>query len=178
MLKILFKALVLLLIVISVYLIVHPQACSNMLAGRERVMVGPGEQVQWRHPMAEPQKDVRTHGQKTPSTADEMLNEEGAAQNETEPQTQAAAPAQKTYSQEDIDYAIASRYVELEREYAGQKQEGKDMLQNLSNIVMKDFEMTPAEWNAFLARATASDLFEKVRQEQAANAAAEATAEK
>ena len=33
---------------------------------------------------------------------------------------------------------------------------------------MDDFELTPAEWEAFLQRATADNLFEKVRQQQAA----------
>ena len=165
MFKILFKALVLLLIVISVYLIVHPQACSNMLAGRERVAPGPGEEVHWRHPMAEPTRDL-SKPQRSPSAADEMLAEDEALRGENKPHAQAVAPEQKTYSQDDIDYAIASRYVELEREYAGQGQKGKDMLQNLSTVVMKDFEMTPAEWDSFVARATASNLFDKVRQEQ------------
>jgi hypothetical protein len=33
---------------------------------------------------------------------------------------------------------------------------------------MDDFELTPAEWEAFLQRATVDNLFEKVRQQQAA----------
>ena len=171
MLKILFKAFVLLLIVISVYLIVHPQACSNMLAGRERVTPAYGEDVQWRHPMAEPTKDLSAPANNVSAT-DEMLTDTATEpKTSAEPKTENTARSQKIYSQEDIDYAIASRYVELEREYAGNKQEGKEMLQNLSTVVMKDFEMTQAEWDAFLARATASDLFDKVRQEQSAKSA-------
>lgn len=166
MLKILFKAFVLLLIVVSVYLIVNPQACSNMLAGRERVVPANGEEVHWRHPMAEPGQDLAAPAPKT-TPADEMLTDEEAAQPSVRAKDKEVTPAQKTYSQQDIDYAIASRYVELEREYTGDKQDGKAVLQNLSTIVMKDFELTPEEWNAFLARATASDLFEKVRQDQA-----------
>jgi len=40
---------------------------------------------------------------------------------------------------------------------------GKDIAKELSYTVMDDFELTQQEWEAFLARATASNLFEKVR---------------
>ena len=163
MLKILFKAAVLFLIVISVYLIVNPHACSNMLAGRVRTLPEDGEEVQWRHPMEEPGRTMITPSSSTISS-DELLDEHA----EETPDTPKAQPI---YSQEDIDYAIASRYVELERERAGGQDIGKDMSRELSYIVMQDFEMTPQEWDAFLARATASGLFEKVRQAQETAAA-------
>ena len=69
-----------------------------------------------------------------------------------------------------MDYAIANRYVELENEYIKQKKDMKKAAQEISYIVMDDFEMTPAEWEAFLQRATVDNLFEKVRQAQAAKA--------
>lgn len=83
---------------------------------------------------------------------------------DTNTMKESAAPV--TYTQEDIDYAIASRYVELEREYSKNKPVGKDTAKEISYIVMDDFELTPKEWESFLSRATASDLFNKVRAEQ------------
>lgn len=165
MLKILFKAAVLFLIVISVYLIVNPHACSNMLSGRERVAPVDGTADHWRHPMAEP-GPAMLPPQKDPQATDEML--EITPEEKSVPATAYGPQAQPAYSQADIDYAIAKRYVELEQEYADNQQAGKDKSRELSYIVMQDFEVTPAEWNAFLARATATDLFEKVRQAQAA----------
>ncbi len=70
------------------------------------------------------------------------------------------------YTQEDIDYAIASRYVELENEYAKNNALGKDTAKEISYIVMDDFELTQQEWESFLQRATASNLFNKIRSEQ------------
>ena len=90
----------------------------------------------------------------------------GVAVTDTRSQTEMNPSAQPTtYSQEDIDYAIASRYVELEQEYAKQNKTGKNVAKEISYMVMDDFEMTQQEWEAFLERATASNLFNKVRTE-------------
>lgn len=72
-----------------------------------------------------------------------------------------------TYSQEDMDYAVASRYVELENEYAKDKKIGKDTAKEISYKVMDDFELTPQDWEAFLQRATETNLFNKIRTEAA-----------
>ena len=164
MLKILLKAAVLFLIVLSIYLIVNPMACSNMLAGRERTDQPEASASQDRQPRGEKPDVIYNH----PQDEDELLapqheddwNEEGIFDTNTMKEEN----PQPTYSQEDIDRAIATRYVELEREYARNNKVGKDMSRELSTIVMSDFEMTQAEWESFLARATASDLFNKVRQ--------------
>ena len=153
MLKILFKAAVLFLIVVSIYLIVNPHACSNMLAGRERLAPNDGTEVRWQHPFAE-QGPYLSH----PDPRDEMLD----SQQQPPAHTDFKQPA---YSQADADYAIAKRYVELEQEYANAAGNEKDKSRELSYIVMQDFEMTPEEWAAFLTRATANDLFEKVRHD-------------
>ena len=96
----------------------------------------------------------------------------------TEPQTTDPVPGvtdtnslkeRQEPSQEDIDYAIASRYVELENEYAREKKTGKDTAKEISYIVMDDFELTPQEWEEFLERATASNLFNEIRTEMAKN---------
>ncbi len=165
MLKILLKAIVLFLIVLSVYLIVHPQACSNMLAGRETVLPVEGEAAEWRHPMAEPGRSITDPSEQSVLDRDELFtpvkSEDTAAVQD---------PAQPTdihqkYSQDEIDYAIASHYVELEREYARTKTIGKDTATELSHKVMEDFHLSSAEWEAFLARATATGLFEKARRD-------------
>ena len=158
MLKILVKAAVLFLIVVNVYLIVNPHACSNMLAGRERVEPAAGTQAQWRHPMQESGQTM------DPGAAEKTTPTEKPLE---KPQAQVVQPS---YSQEDIDYAIANRYVELEYDYARGEEVSKELAHKISSQVMEDFEMTPEEWNSFLARATASGLFEKVRLEQAAKA--------
>jgi len=176
-LKILLKAAILFLIVVSVYLIVNPHACSNMLAGRVRTLPADGEKVEWHHPMEETGQTISKPSE-NPAPVDEMLDDEFAPapaaedkkSTETATDKPADKPARLNYSQEDIDYAIASRYVELEREYAADDQlVGKDLSRKLSYTVMEDFEMTPQEWDDFLARATASGLFEKIRQEQPAD---------
>lgn len=169
MFKILFKAAILLLIVISVYLIVHPTACSNMLAGRESIHPDRGTAVEWRHPMAEQTPQIQpasTTPAATSAAEEEMFAPQPVAPVKGVADTRSLQePAGKAYSQQDIDYAIASRYVELEREYARNHTVGKDTSREISFIVMDDFEMSPAEWESFLSRATAADLFEKVRKE-------------
>ncbi len=168
MLKILFKALILFLIVISVYLIVHPHACSNMLAGRVRTLPEEGVGVEWRHPMEESRQTI-TDSPKPAATSDEMFVADQTDEASTKSSTNTVS--QPVYSQAVMDYAIASHYVMLEREYGAGKEIGKDEARKLSYAVMEDFELTPAEWEDFLARATASGLFEKVRKEQEAAAA-------
>ena len=55
--------------------------------------------------------------------------------------------------------------MELENEYAKLGKTGKDIAKEISYTVMDDFEMTQSEWESFLERATASNLFNKVRKE-------------
>lgn len=176
MLKILVKAAVLVFIILSIYFIVNPSACSNFLMGRVT--------NETENQISQP-AEADDHGEMFTPSGDKPLRTEPQQQEQTEetesaPQQevtgitdtntlteeqQPAADVAPAYSQEDIDYAIASRYVELENEYAKLGKTGKDIAKELSYTVMDDFELTQQEWEAFLARATASNLFEKVRQE-------------
>ncbi len=169
MVKILLKAAVLLFIVFSIYFIVNPAACSNMLAGRERVAPADGTEERWRSPMAEEEQTLSPAASGSEDAAapqDEMYPYDGQGVFDTNTMKE-EAPA-PVYSQADIDYAVASRYVELEREYALNHPVGKDTSREIAFIVMDDFEMSPAEWESFLSRATAANLFDRVRHEQAA----------
>ncbi len=160
MAKILLKAAVLLFIVFSIYFIVNPSACSNMMAGRE-VRSSDGQNTQTQGTGSEQGETISSSGTISEDGAYIPYTEEGVFDTNTlQDQT-----VQPIYSQQDIDYAIASRYVELEREYAQNKTLGKDASREISFVVMDDFEMSPTEWESFLQRATASDLFNKVRQE-------------
>ena len=159
MIKILFKAAILVCIILSIYFIVNPSACSNLINGRVVNSM-----------------DTVVQPQVPPHNASELFTPAGdkttkPAADHVQPATQdnKVVPADEAgYTQEDIDYAIANRYVELENEYAKQNKDTQAAAKDISYVVMDDFEMTPSEWDAFLQRATASNLFEKVRQEQAA----------
>ena len=157
MLKMLGKSGVLLLIILSVFFIANPSACSNLLAGRETngptKSQGQGQQA----PLQEDQQSLSIEGEESAASP---AQEQGIF----DTNSMNAAPSQ-TFSQQDIDYAIASRYVELEREYAQTQPVGKDSSKEISFIVMDDFEMSPAEWESFLSRATETDLFNRVRKE-------------
>lgn len=157
MIKLLSKSAVLLLIVLSVYFIVHPSACSNMLAGRETG----GPSVAKDSASFSEDKQVIVPAKEEDPVAKDLAEIEGIVDTNT---LQEEAN-QTEYSQEDIDYAIASRYVELEREYARTQPVGKDSSREIAFVVMDDFEMSPAEWEGFISRATAADLFNKVRRE-------------
>ena len=174
MLKILFKALVLFLIVLSVYLIVHPTACSNMLAGRERTDLD-GYVVDWRHPMAEPSTQIGDGSPNHPIISDELFEFEEPKEQTKDNQKATTTGDDSAYSQQEVDLAIARRYVELEQEYARKQTVGKDTSREISFIVMDDFEMTAEEWESFLSRANASGLFEKARKELAKSAGAAST---
>ncbi len=162
MIKIIVKAIILVCIILSIYFIVNPSACSNLLSGRA---------VNSTEPFPTQLPKDRTQTELLTPTGDKPLvnHPENASENQTI-LTQAApttdTTATSTYSQEDIDYAIASRYVELENQYAKNHPDTKNAAKDIAYIVMDDFELTPAEWEAFLQRATANNLFEKVRQEQ------------
>lgn len=167
MVKILLKAAVLLFIVFSIYFIVHPAACSNMMTGRENAAPAEAQTQQPGAPAEQGQTLNASDGQDHTDVSSGTITEDGAynpqdMQGVFDTNTMKEQPA---YSQQDIDYAIASRYVELEREYARHHTMGKDTSREISFIVMDDFEMSPAEWEGFLSRATASDLFAKVRRE-------------
>lgn len=194
MVKILLKAAVLVFIILSIYFIVNPSACSNLLAGRV-VNTPPVENPQINPSMPPAQEELLIPAgdqnvQDIPSAQEVILSPEtDSAQeqedsimllqsaeaepdtstdnkNTDEAETSAILGEDSPYTQEDIDYAVASRYVELEREYIKEnKALGKESSREISSIVMDDFEMSPEEWEAFLTRATSSNLFNKVREE-------------
>ncbi len=179
MIKILIKAAILVCIILSIYFIVNPSACSNLMSGR---MVNSMEEL----PTFAPSD--KTHSELLTPTGDSKLEEaaepsvsgesaQPAPQSSTveaketnadlADQGEAQNTSAKTFTQADIDYAIASRYVELENEYTAKKKDTKNAAKEISYIVMDDFELTPAEWEAFLQRATAENLFERVREKLA-----------
>ncbi len=202
MIKMLLKTLILICIILSIYFIVNPSACSNLMSGKavnareELPTFVPKDQDHSElltptgdEPLRSEEKATPTPAETpAPATEQPAAVEPAATQastqtvtqastqtvsgvtdtNTLQAQPQAAAPEKPGYTVAETDYAIASRYVELENEYLKQKKDMKKAAQEISYIVMDDFEMTPAEWEAFLQRATVENLFEKVRQEQAA----------
>lgn len=177
MLKILIKAAILVFIVLSVYFIVNPSACSNLMLGR--VVNSTAKEPETVEPSTDHgelfvpagDRQHRPQREQTPAAQTEA-QEEGQSSTEETPSVidtntlneQAAASA-SPYSQEDIDYAIASRYVELENEYAQKNKISKDSAKEISYQVMDDFELTPQEWESFLQRATQTNLFNRIRTE-------------
>ena len=157
MVKMVSKSAILLLIILSVFFIANPSACSNLLAGRESSGPTKSEGQGKQNPLQEDQQTIslEEEEERVPSVREQGVFDTNSM-NEGQVQT---------FSQQDIDYAIASRYVELEREYAQTQPMGKDSSKEISFIVMDDFEMSPAEWESFIARATETDLFNKVRKE-------------
>lgn len=157
MLKILIKAAILVFIILSIYFIVNPSACSNLMLGRVT------NSMETEPLVTDPSGD---HSEMFTPSGDQPLTTDGAQPGVVDTNSLSEPVDVPNYSQEDIDYAIASRYVELENEYAKNNLLGKDTAQEISYIVMDDFEMTPQEWEEFLQRATQSNLFDKVRSEQ------------
>ncbi len=212
MIKILVKAAILVCIILSIYFIVNPSACSNLMSGRvvnsteelptfvpndkshSELLTPQGDQPLEQQParatVVEPEEETapvqegpNVQGSDEQPVAADQPESAASTQEETpvltdtnsslEDQTAAQEAAKlaepgKAFTQADIDYAIASRYVELENEYLAKKKDMKNAAKEISYIVMDDFELTPAEWEAFLQRATVDNLFEKVRQQQAA----------
>jgi len=166
--KILVKAFILVCIVLSIYFIVNPSACSNLINGR---VVNSMDETFTQPDRVVPQQELLgPSGDKPEVTQTQEESDVQPAQDSSfvQPSTtgeETAAPVTSGYSQEEVDAAIASRYVELEREYAKKNLDGKDMAKEISYTVMDDFDLTPSEWEAFLQRATATNLFDKVRQE-------------
>lgn len=162
MFKILFKSVILVFIILSIYFIVNPAACSNLMMGRVTNSTDMEPTMQ---------DDAQaTHGEMFVPLGDQPLQptpvQPAPSTNEGEQTNVLAEPAPvPTYSQEDIDYAVASRYVELENEYARNNKKGKDVAKEISYTVMDDFELTQQEWESFLQRATQTNLFNKVRHD-------------
>ncbi len=165
MIKILLKAALLVFIILSIYFIVNPSACSNVLMGR---VTNPAQEESAREQSANQSGELLVPVGDRPLRTDEKpaavhTNEpEVSGVTDTNTLTETQVPQ---YSQEDIDYAVASRYVELENEYTRLGKTGKDVAKEISATVMEDFEMTEKEWEAFLERATATNLFNKVRED-------------
>ncbi len=175
MLKIIVKSAILVFIILSVYFIVNPQACSNLMLGRVvnstdkepaarnfdadhgELFVPAGDRTQVSGSQETSQVDntsANAQTEQVPAVVDtNTLTEEQPSHDHP------------TYSQEDIDYAIASRYVELENEYASKNKLNKDAAKEISYQVMDDFELTPQEWESFLQRATQTNLFNQIRTE-------------
>lgn len=192
MIKILIKALILICIILSIYFIVNPSACSNLMSGKvvnsmekvptfvpkdqdhSELLTPVGDQPVKEKPSkttpadAQPEPETAATEEPAPAPADEPATPAVTDTNSVQEAQQVAKDAeQAAYTQAQADYAIAARYVELENEYIAKKKDTKNAAKEISYIVMDDFEMTPSEWEAFLQRATASNLFEKVRAEQA-----------
>ena len=191
MLKIIIKSIILVCIILSIYFIVNPAACSNFINGRavnvrqdlpvfvpeddsrKELLTPPGDQ-----PLRAIEKPTKvTADNAQPQTVTGAQTQPAQTQEETPAQPVAgvtdtnslATPAPAVTAerpQAEVDYAIARRYVELENQYLAQHKDAKQAAKDISYIVMDDFELTPAEWEAFLQRATASNLFEAVRQQQ------------
>ena len=162
MIKILIKSFLLVFIILSIYFIVNPSACSNLLAGR---VVNPTEDE-----VSAP-SDSKLHGGRLVPQGDSALQEDTAKEAgiyDTNTM-QENNDAQNQISQDETDYAIANRYVELEREYAAKGLDTKESAKEIAYTVMDDFEMTPKAWDAFLQRATANNLLEKIREENKIN---------
>lgn len=189
MIKILLKALILICIILSIYFIVNPSACSNLMSGKvvnsmekvptfipkdqdhSELLTPAGDQPV--KAAGEPARTVVTEEQPAPIVPiqdEQPAPAPGLADtNAIQEVHQVAQDAeQSAYTQAQADYAIAARYVELENEYIAKKKDTKNAAKEISYIVMDDFELTPSEWEAFLQRATVSNLFDKVRAEQAA----------
>lgn len=184
MIKIIIKALILICIILSIFFIVNPSACSNLMSGR---VVNSVEKISTFIPKEQDHSELFTPAGDRPVKTDEKpakISPAPANVSPVAPQKPAApivpvvtdtnatqdaqtAP-QAAYTQEQADYAIAARYVELENEYIAKKKDTQNAAKEISYIVMDDFELTPGEWEAFLQRATAENLFEKVRAQQAA----------
>ena len=192
MLKIIIKSIILVCIILSIYFIVNPSACSNLINGRAvnvrqelPTFVPEDEQNELFTPTGDkPLRATEKPGKTAPVTIDGQAFQSQAVQpasNDAQPlmgvtdtNSLKAHPAQPTAAdtlaqrpQAEEDYAIAKRYVELENQYLAQHKDARNAAKDISYIVMDDFELTPAEWEAFLQRATASNLFETVRQQQA-----------
>lgn len=195
MLKIILKSIILICIILSIYFIVNPSACSNLLNGRavnsreEMPVLTPDDKHdelftptgdQPLRPADKPAKITPADGQMPQPQTVVGSQQEQSVSGQTEPaiqdtpvagildtnslQSQAAQLKQR--SQAEKDYAIANRYVELEKQYLDQHKDSKNVAKDIAYIVMDDFELTPTEWEAFLQRATAANLFEQVRQAQ------------
>lgn len=164
--RILLKSALLVFIILSIYFIVNPSACSNVLMGRMAIPADELAQDQAAGQHGElfvPAGDRPLRSDNTPATpGSKQDGDKVVGVTDTNTLTEKQEPR---YSQEDIDYAVASRYVELENEYTRQGKTGKEFAKEISATVMEDFEMTEDEWEAFLERATASNLFDKVRAE-------------
>lgn len=157
MFKILFKTVILVFIILSIYFIVNPAACSNLMMGRVTNSTEMEPSLQ---------DDQSVHGEMFVPAGDQPLQTApAAAPSEPAAQEEAGLAPMPTYSQEDIDYAVASRYVELENEYARKNKKGKDAAKEIAYTVMDDFELTQQEWESFLQRATQTNLFSKVRSD-------------
>ena len=154
MLKIFIKAAILVFIILSIYFIVNPSACSNLMMGRVTNSMDETPVVN---------SQPADHSEMFVPSGDQPLAAPQEGVFDTNTMNEPEIP---TYSQEDIDYAVASRYVELENEYAKKGALGKDTAKEISYIVMDDFELTQQEWESFLLRATESNLFNKIRSEQ------------
>lgn len=168
--KILLKSILLVFVILSIYFIVNPSACSNVLMGRVAYPsadeLAQDQAATERGELLVPVGDRPLRSENKPAVtanqADNPDNPDVVGVTDTNTLTGEQTPR---YSQEDIDYAVASRYVELENEYARQGKTGKDVAKEISATVMEDFEMTEKEWEAFLERATGSNLFNKVRED-------------
>ena len=156
MLKIFLKAAILVFIILSIYFIVNPSACSNLMLGR---VTNSTDTV----PTVENRAD--DHSEMFTPSGDRPLETAPAHQGVFDTNTMNPDAQIPSYTQEAIDYAVASRYVELENEYTRNNTVGKDTAKEISYIVMDDFELTQQEWEAFLQRATETNLFNKVRSE-------------
>lgn len=188
MLKIFLKSAILVFIILSIYFIVNPSACSNLLAGRvvntpredtlqinnpsmpaaqNEMLIPVGDQNAQDIPSAQEVMEAPQQPQAQEPAPEETAVAISTPQEAQEKQDNAPVQEETSlYTQEDIDYAVASRYVELEREYLKEnKTLGKEASREISYIVMDDFEMSPEEWESFLTRATSSGLFNKVREE-------------
>ncbi|WP_424245751.1 hypothetical protein Dip510_000689 [Elusimicrobium posterum] len=174
LLVILAKAALLVIIIMCIFFIAYPQACHNMIVNNivedER-----DAEIKKDLPPAHEEKDVEQKPitENKPEEEDDSAGRQiliDASKDTPEQKDPSAAqtPAAKTLEelkkeQDDYDYKVAKRFVEVEKEYLKTGPINKDKSLAITEQVMKEFKLTDTEWLEIIAKAEERGWFTELR---------------
>lgn len=149
--NILARAALLILILFCVFFIIYPHACQNFSMGHWEPDV-PHEQAPPAVNLVTPAAREAAAGNMDIYVSDNpfaTLNTEGMTQDE-------------------YDYMVVQRYVELEARYSAKHPNDKDSSVVIAGEVMREAGLEEEDWQEILAKATANNWFAIARRELAA----------
>jgi len=161
---ILFKALILVLVVLVIFFIAYPHACVNLVEGRQ-TEINSSQEIN--KPLIQESKDVAPSAQ--PNVT--VIQQEAQPAATVTPTAQPPAQTAQTTVQDSstaldaLDYEIVKRYVEIEKTYLQSHPNDSTSAAAITQQVMNENQLTADDWKEIVLKANDRGWFTQLRNQ-------------